>query len=250
MHIYANIYVLYILFLSSSFFFFFFWKTKSGSCCMSSFNPTIVCSILSLTFTIYYKFFKNTFRMVYNISASLVIQLVKNPPAMRETWVWSLGWEDPQEKGKLPTAIFWPGEFLGLTIHGVAKSQTRLSDFHFQAPCCVSTLTPSSGWVPWMPLAQSIAWMPDAESLCPSPWLCGWVPFIHISTSSALPLLFSATCYCYFREDLGCHPLGRDSQDRILDPFIFENSFSRERGLGPKRAHYLERPHSRGGLMA
>ena len=32
--------------------------------------------------------------------ASLVAQLVKNPPAMRETWVRSLGWEDPLEKGK------------------------------------------------------------------------------------------------------------------------------------------------------
>ena len=32
--------------------------------------------------------------------ASLMAQLVKNPPAMRETWVWSLGWEDPPEKGK------------------------------------------------------------------------------------------------------------------------------------------------------
>ena len=32
--------------------------------------------------------------------ASLVAQLVKNPPAMRETWVGSLGWEDPLEKGK------------------------------------------------------------------------------------------------------------------------------------------------------
>ena len=31
--------------------------------------------------------------------ASLVAQLVKNPPAMQETWVWSLGWEDPLEKG-------------------------------------------------------------------------------------------------------------------------------------------------------
>ena len=27
-------------------------------------------------------------------------QLEKNPPAMRETWVWSLGWEDPPEEGK------------------------------------------------------------------------------------------------------------------------------------------------------
>ena len=31
--------------------------------------------------------------------ASLVAQMVKNPPAMRETWVQSLGWEDPLEKG-------------------------------------------------------------------------------------------------------------------------------------------------------
>ena len=32
--------------------------------------------------------------------ASLVGQLVKNPPEMQETWVRSLGWEDPLEKGK------------------------------------------------------------------------------------------------------------------------------------------------------
>ena len=32
--------------------------------------------------------------------ASLVAQLVKNPPAMWKTWVRSLGWEDPLEKGK------------------------------------------------------------------------------------------------------------------------------------------------------
>ena len=33
------------------------------------------------------------------IRASLVAQLVKNPPVMWETWVWSLVWEDPLEKG-------------------------------------------------------------------------------------------------------------------------------------------------------
>ena len=32
--------------------------------------------------------------------AFLVAQLVKNLPARRETWLWSLGWEDPPEKGK------------------------------------------------------------------------------------------------------------------------------------------------------
>ena len=54
--------------------------------------------------------------------ASLVAQLVKNPPAMRETWVQSLGWEYPQEKGKATHwRILWPGEFHGLyspfTLH-------------------------------------------------------------------------------------------------------------------------------------
>ena len=44
-------------------------------------------------------------------------QLVKNPPAIRETWVWSLGWEDLLEKGKaslLSFPVFWPGEVQGL----------------------------------------------------------------------------------------------------------------------------------------
>ena len=34
-------------------------------------------------------------------------------------------------EGDLPTLVFWPGELHGLYIRGVAKSQTRLSDFHF-----------------------------------------------------------------------------------------------------------------------
>ena len=46
--------------------------------------------------------------------ASLVAQLVKNLPAMREIWVQSLGWEDPLEKGKAPTPVFSPGESHGL----------------------------------------------------------------------------------------------------------------------------------------
>ena len=46
--------------------------------------------------------------------ASLVAQLVKNLPAMWETWDQSLGWENPLEKEQLPTPVFWPGEFCGL----------------------------------------------------------------------------------------------------------------------------------------
>ena len=37
-------------------------------------------------------------------------QMVKNPPAMRETWVPSLGWEDPLEKGMATHSVFLPGE--------------------------------------------------------------------------------------------------------------------------------------------
>ena len=35
----------------------------------------------------------------YLFYTSLIAQLVKNPPAMQETSVWFLGWEDPLEKG-------------------------------------------------------------------------------------------------------------------------------------------------------
>ena len=35
-----------------------------------------------------------------DVGALLIAQLVKNPPAVQETWVQSLGWEDPLEKGK------------------------------------------------------------------------------------------------------------------------------------------------------
>ena len=97
-------------------------------------------------------------------------QLVKNPPAMWETWVRSLGWEDPLEEGKAthssilglpggsagkesacnvgdvgsipglgrsagggegPTPGFWPENPTACIVLGVAKSQTQPSDFHF-----------------------------------------------------------------------------------------------------------------------
>ena len=36
--------------------------------------------------------------------------MVKNPPAMRETWAQSLGWEDPLEEDRKPSPVFLPGE--------------------------------------------------------------------------------------------------------------------------------------------
>ena len=63
--------------------------------------------------------------------ASLVAQLVKNPPAVWETWVQSLGKEDPLEKGK--TTHFHSGleNSMDCIVHAVAKSWRGLSSFHF-----------------------------------------------------------------------------------------------------------------------
>ena len=52
---------------------------------------------------------------------------------MRETWVQSLGWEDPLEKGN-PLQCSGLENFMDCIVHGVTKSRTRLSDFHFHFP--------------------------------------------------------------------------------------------------------------------
>ena len=53
--------------------------------------------------------------------ASLVSQLVKNLHAMWETWVQSLGWDDPLEKGKATHSSM---NSMDCIVHGVAKSRT------------------------------------------------------------------------------------------------------------------------------
>ena len=65
---------------------------------------------------------------------SLAAQTVKNLPAMRETWVQSLIWEDPLEEGMVthPSILAWRipmdrGAWRA-TVHGVAKSWNRLSN--------------------------------------------------------------------------------------------------------------------------
>ena len=92
----------------------------------------------------------------------LVLKLVKNPPAMQETWVLSLGWVDPLEKGKatlLP--VFWPGEFHGLyNPWGCKESDTteRLSfSVHFFPhllwpvnTVCAASNQMLTGWCVWL----------------------------------------------------------------------------------------------------
>ena len=66
--------------------------------------------------------------------ASLVAQLVKNTAAMQETYVQFLGWEDPLEKGKAThSSISGLENSVNYIVHGVAKSQTQQSDFHFHS---------------------------------------------------------------------------------------------------------------------
>ena len=67
--------------------------------------------------------------------ALLVAQLVKNLPAMWESWVQSLGWEDPLEKGKAThssiVACCGLENAMGCIVHGVTKSQTWWATFTF-----------------------------------------------------------------------------------------------------------------------
>ena len=65
--------------------------------------------------------------------ASLVAQMVKNPPAMWEIWVQSMGWEDPPWRAWQPTPFSCLENSMGrgawwATVHGITKSWTRLSN--------------------------------------------------------------------------------------------------------------------------
>ena len=55
---------------------------------------------------------------------SLMAQMVKNLPAMQETWVQSLGWKIPWRRAWQPAPVFLPGEAWRATVQGIAKSQT------------------------------------------------------------------------------------------------------------------------------
>ena len=70
--------------------------------------------------------------------ASLVAQLVKKLHAMHETWIQSLSWEDPLEKGtEYPLQYSAPENSTDCIVHGVTKTRTQLSSFHLHK-CFVS----------------------------------------------------------------------------------------------------------------
>ena len=72
--------------------------------------------------------------LCHTLGTSLVAQMVKGLPAIQETWVQCLGWEDPLEEGMAThsSVLAWripmdKGAWQA-TVYGVTKSQTRLSD--------------------------------------------------------------------------------------------------------------------------
>ena len=100
--------------------------------CSSSFCGKIY--IIVNLFTVLNSVALSNFLICNLTTASLVAQVVKNPPAVRETWIRSLGWGDPLEEG-LATHASIPAWRIPMdsgawqaTVHGVAKSRTWLSD--------------------------------------------------------------------------------------------------------------------------
>ena len=124
--------------------------------------------------------------------ASLLAQLVKNPPTMWETWVRSLGWWDPPEKGTSThsSATSW-------RIPGDRKESDTLSDFHFHF-----FKGSSEDLIVWslilMPVTQkkspvwelrSLVPLPLARPLSAAPQPAHWLPFLLPS----YPLFFLQT---------------------------------------------------------
>ena len=57
----------------------------------------------------------------------------KESAAMQDTWVRSLGWEDPWRREKLPTPVFWPGEFHGL-YSSWGRKESDMTEQHSLSP--------------------------------------------------------------------------------------------------------------------
>jgi len=128
-----------------------------------------------LTSTSIFKTFRTELNLLnkYIQQVSLMTQSVKNLPA-KETWPWSLGWEDPREKEMatyssiLAWEIPWTEDPGGLESMGSQKSWTRLGDYttttttilitgtntclNLKALCwCKICLPPGvNKWYPWL----------------------------------------------------------------------------------------------------
>ena len=82
---------------------------------------------------------------------SLVVQLVKKPPAMQETWIQFPVGKIPWRRERLPPPVFWPGEFHGLNSPWGLKELDMNEQLSFL-----------SHWLTWFPCS--------CEARLPAPW--------------------------------------------------------------------------------
>ena len=90
----------------------------------------------------------------YSLS-SLVAQLVNNLPAVQETWVRSLLWEDAWGKKRVPLQYSSLENSIGYIVHGITKSRTRLNDFRFHRPGIKTQILCKS----WHTIGNCVLWV-------------------------------------------------------------------------------------------
>ena len=83
------------------------WENSSSAIRSEENNSKKIIYVISMPLlTFWFSFLLCVFNEDLTLKgAPFVAQLIKNPPAMWETWVWPLGWEDPLEKGKATHSI-------------------------------------------------------------------------------------------------------------------------------------------------
>ena len=87
----------------------------------------------------------------FSLGATLVAQMVKCLPAMQETWVQSLGQEDPLEKEMQPTPVFLPGKFHGWrSLVGYGPWDCKELDTTEQLHWFKGFSQHIPGWIPWV----------------------------------------------------------------------------------------------------
>ena len=100
------------------------------------------------------------FTVIYQtvLRASLVTQMVKNPPSMRETWVWSLGWEDQMAThcSILASRIPMDRGAWRATVLAVANSRTRLNDCAQHSTFMAYSIFPRGSVVKNLPAMQEM----------------------------------------------------------------------------------------------
>ena len=105
--------------------------------------------------------------------ASLIAQLVKNPPAMQETPVQFLGWNSirlkiPWRRERLPTPVFWPREFHGLYSPWSHKqldmTERLLLSLSFWTLSL--SLRPIHPYSPFQPSLESQHWVTNRRQHC------------------------------------------------------------------------------------